>query len=205
MTRQEHLIQILGEEGGEINGRCSKALRFSLNEIQPGQHLTNAERIMEEFAHVVAMVEMCQFEGLLPEIDTFEIKRKKEKVEQFLLYSKEMGTLTESVPTLENLEVLPDPVQDSPILDWVRPCPYCQGSPNSFDPFTDDHRCATCNGSGFLLGPKTDDPEVSTDPVPSSLDSRTPCYYCKGVPGIKDPFGENGDLCPVCNGTGWIK
>ncbi|MCA0003352.1 MULTISPECIES: hypothetical protein [unclassified Mesorhizobium] len=55
MNRHEHLVTILGEEGVEVSQRCSKALRFGLKEVQPGQQIDNAFRIYEEFLDLVAV------------------------------------------------------------------------------------------------------------------------------------------------------
>lgn len=47
MKRHEHLLSILAEECCEVGQRVSKALRFGLDEVQPGQDLSNAERIKQ--------------------------------------------------------------------------------------------------------------------------------------------------------------
>lgn len=98
MTRKEHLLTIASEECVEIAlamaQRLSKALRFSLVEVQPAQPFTNAERIMQEFDDLVAVVEMCQHEGILPAGSNERVAAKKRKVEEFLAYSEEVGTLT---------------------------------------------------------------------------------------------------------------
>ncbi|MCA6367601.1 MAG: hypothetical protein IM618_11200 [Cytophagales bacterium] len=97
MNRTEHLLTILGEEGVEVSQRCSKANRFSLQEVQPDQTLSNADRILEEFYQACAMVEMLQDEKALPVWSSQRISMEKEskkiKVEKFLLHSKENGTL----------------------------------------------------------------------------------------------------------------
>jgi hypothetical protein len=99
MNRKEHLLNILSEECVETAQRASKALRFSLQEIQPGQDLSNADRILTEFYEAVAMVEMLQREGHLPEWGEDRIKFAKEakmiRVEEYLTVSRQNGTLTE--------------------------------------------------------------------------------------------------------------
>lgn len=96
MNRTEHLLTILGEECNETAQRASKAIRFSLMEVQPGQPLNNAERIVEEFSQLTAVMEMLYNEGLIPNIiNQNEKKNKKDAVEKWLLHSKENGTLTE--------------------------------------------------------------------------------------------------------------
>lgn len=97
MNRQEHIIAVVGEEGVEVAQRASKAQRFGLDEVQPGQDLNNFERIMAEFADLCGAIELLRpgatidamIVALRPQIDA-----KKEKVEKFLLYSAEQGTLT---------------------------------------------------------------------------------------------------------------
>lgn len=96
MTRDEHLYVIAGEEGVEITQRCTKALRFGDREVQPGQELDNRTRILQEFADLVGVLEMLGFEvsdlGALSALRPW-IDAKKQKVERFLQYSVECGTL----------------------------------------------------------------------------------------------------------------
>jgi NTP pyrophosphatase (non-canonical NTP hydrolase) len=97
MTRADHLLWILAEECAEVAQRASKAARFGLSEVQPGQEKTNAERIMEEYADLYAVVEMLINERLVPfeRIKLFQgMEAKKAKVEKFLAYSQKCGTLS---------------------------------------------------------------------------------------------------------------
>lgn len=94
MTRQQHLIAILGEEGVEVSQRTTKALRFGLNEVQPEQPFDNAERIMREMSDMIAVYEMLVDEGLVPPVKKSLIQNKKDKVEKFLVYSDEQGMIT---------------------------------------------------------------------------------------------------------------
>jgi hypothetical protein len=63
--------------------------------------LTNAERILHEYADLVAVLEMLAAEAPdlidLSKCQAVAIAAKKEKVEQFLRYSAECGTLTEHI------------------------------------------------------------------------------------------------------------
>jgi len=93
MTKAEHLLTILAEECAEVAQRVSKALRFGIDEVQEGQPLTNAERIMVEFDDLRAAVCMLQNRGLLPGSDPQRVHDKMEKVERLLAYSREMGCL----------------------------------------------------------------------------------------------------------------
>lgn len=97
MNRQEHLLTILGEEGVEVAQRCSKALRFGLGEVQPGQELNNAARIRGEYIDLLAVMRMLVEEGAIAPVtddDLPAMEEKRQKVEKFLEYSRQCGTLT---------------------------------------------------------------------------------------------------------------
>jgi hypothetical protein len=95
VNRTEHLLDILIEECAEVIQRATKAKRFGMNEIQPGQELSNEARIAYELNDIVAVADM-----LMPcdwmNADANEAKIKK--VEHFLEYSKECGMLDEGEP-----------------------------------------------------------------------------------------------------------
>ena len=93
MTRTEHLLTILSEECSEVSQRVSKALRFGLNEVQKGQEEDNAERIIYELSDLVAVYEMLRDENLLPDLESYDLSEKKEKVEKHLKLSMREGTL----------------------------------------------------------------------------------------------------------------
>lgn len=96
MTRQQILLIIAMEECNEVAQRISKALRFTLEEVQPDQLKTNDERIVEEFNDLCAVIEVIQHTGILrqsEERQRFEIEAKKIKIEKYLKYSEEVGTL----------------------------------------------------------------------------------------------------------------
>lgn len=94
MNRRNHLLTIVAEECAEIQYETCKALRFGLDDFYAPHSLdTNGKRLMDEFADLVAIIEILQNEGFLKNIDPNRIKSKKERVEKFLLYSKEKGLL----------------------------------------------------------------------------------------------------------------
>lgn len=95
MNRSQHFLWILAEECAEVAQRASKASRFSLDEIQEGQTLNNAERIMVEYADLVATMEKLLEEGVVTYPNNFQemIERKKDRIEKFLLLSAKQGTL----------------------------------------------------------------------------------------------------------------
>jgi len=96
MNKQQMLLTILMEECNETSQRASKAIRFGLEEIQEGQNLTNAERLVYEFNDILACMELLFAEKHIPyHIDPVESGLKKVKIEKWLKYSKECGTITD--------------------------------------------------------------------------------------------------------------
>lgn len=96
MNRQEHLLVILSEECAELSKEVSKALRFGLNDSEPGKQETNAQRIVSEFNDLVAVFRMLTENNIFnPDelLNDKSINAKKAKVEKYLKYSKSVGTL----------------------------------------------------------------------------------------------------------------
>lgn len=99
MNRREHLLIIAAEECSEVAHRISKALRFGLCEIQPGQPLTNAQRILVEYQELVATIEMLSEENPKefatgPWLNLPTTNEKKVRIEKFLVFSAKCGTLS---------------------------------------------------------------------------------------------------------------
>lgn len=88
MTRDQHLLTILGEECAEVAQRTSKAVRFGLDEVQPGQPHDNRKRLEEELGDLLGMVDML---GLNPDIERREAKPAR--VEHYMNRSREKGQL----------------------------------------------------------------------------------------------------------------
>lgn len=94
MTKIEMLLTILGEECNETAQRVSKALRFTPGEVQPGQELTNAQRIVYEFNDILAVMEILREHGVFDKVvDPVALLLKKNKIEKYLNYSAKVGTL----------------------------------------------------------------------------------------------------------------
>ena len=90
MKQGEHLLIILAEECAEVAQRCSKALRFGLDDIQPGQEMTNRQRIQEELADIMGVCAMLDL--VIPRAAA---RAKKARVEKFFELSRRLGTLDE--------------------------------------------------------------------------------------------------------------
>jgi NTP pyrophosphatase (non-canonical NTP hydrolase) len=96
VNRTEHLLTCLAEECAEVAQRVSKALRFGLAEVQPGQDENNAERIAGELNDLFAVANILMGEGVLPEnrsLDGLVIAAKRAKIERFMEISREQGAL----------------------------------------------------------------------------------------------------------------
>src|SRR5690349_21047713 len=95
MNRVEYLLTSLAEECAETAQRASKALRFGVDEIQPGQGDTNAVRLMDELEDIRVIVELLREEGVLSlgPINEERFARKRAKVEKFMAYARKCGTL----------------------------------------------------------------------------------------------------------------
>lgn len=97
MTRQELLLVRGMEECAELTQRLSKALNFGIEETQVPSvgkvYGTNRARIFDEYTDLVAVMAMAGFPYAA--ITPAAISAKFDKVEKYLRYSKECGTLTE--------------------------------------------------------------------------------------------------------------
>lgn len=93
VTENEHLLSCLAEECNEVAQRVSKALRFGLNEIQPGQPLTNAQRISLELTDLCGVVTMLLSRNLIVDVDPAGVIEKQAKIEKFMKYARELGTI----------------------------------------------------------------------------------------------------------------
>jgi hypothetical protein len=99
LTVEQHLLSCLAEECAEVAERVSKALRFGIGEVQPGQSLTNAERIVVEFQDLMGVAKMLHDRGVLnlDGDDSDALLAKEAKVKKFMVYAKSIGALTGEV------------------------------------------------------------------------------------------------------------
>jgi hypothetical protein len=85
-SKEDYLIICLAEECAEVAQRCSKMLRFGKDNVQEGQFLTNAERLIYEYNDLRAVVEMLE-ELKTIELDEetcrLQIEAKKAKINSF--------------------------------------------------------------------------------------------------------------------------
>ncbi len=102
MKFHEYLLVSLAEECAEVAQRATKALRFGLDETQPGQPISNAVRLVDELEDLALIVDLLRAGGHIPPRDAISliplIKRKAErraKVFKFMDYAEECGTLSQ--------------------------------------------------------------------------------------------------------------
>ena len=89
MNRDELLGVVGMEECNELAQRISKALRFGRDQIQPGQELTNRERVKHELNDLIAILDMLD----LFEPDDWLQEQKRAKAERYLDLSIKCGTV----------------------------------------------------------------------------------------------------------------
>jgi hypothetical protein len=95
MNRTEYLFVKLMEESSEVAQEAAKCLCFGANEVYELIGIPNMGRVKVEFNDLLAVIEMLQERGALPKpmIDRGMIETKKLKLEKYMLYSTEIGTL----------------------------------------------------------------------------------------------------------------
>lgn len=92
MNRKEQLLTILIEECGEVIQAATKALRFGLDDYYK-QPPDNKEKISAEMADVMGTFFLLIKEGILDAPEQSLILGREKRIENYLLYSKEKGTL----------------------------------------------------------------------------------------------------------------
>jgi hypothetical protein len=104
MNRQQYLLLCAMEECDELSQRLSKAIRFGLDEIQPGQNENNARRICLELADLMGAFDLITADAVMKPVleaafpgdavaDQW-IKAKKRRIERYYQYSVQQGTVT---------------------------------------------------------------------------------------------------------------
>lgn len=93
MNYLDHLLTIVIEEASEVIKDACKAQRFGMGDKEPGQDLTNEERLWNEANDFVGTLELVQdlrgFGGLRREA----MEAKKEKIKKYTEISIKIGQL----------------------------------------------------------------------------------------------------------------
>jgi len=100
MTRQQYLLTKLAEECSEVAQRALKAAHFGPGEIQPGQPMTNAERLHQEFCDLIGVAYMLTHEfGIeLLRWSHAEIEAKRIKVDKYMALAQSLGMVEDGGP-----------------------------------------------------------------------------------------------------------
>lgn len=92
ISREKYLLTCLAEEANEVAVRASKAIRFGLEEAQPGQDENNAERLMRELNDMMAVIQMLRNETVFDDQWCARSQAEKRfKVNHFYDYSVSLG------------------------------------------------------------------------------------------------------------------
>lgn len=97
LSKPVYLLILLIEECAEIIQRACKAIRFGMEEVQPGQPLNNRDRLQEEINDFYGVDQLLYEVGLSAPSNSLSIAAKKAKVHKYMLYSQNLGIL-EGVP-----------------------------------------------------------------------------------------------------------
>lgn len=93
-TEKDHLLSTLAEECAEVIQRITKAQRWGLQEVQPGQELNNEQRIGYEVNDIYAVIDLLyERQGVVLLRDNEQVIAKKAKVLHFMQYAREIGEL----------------------------------------------------------------------------------------------------------------
>lgn len=87
---EAEILETLIEECAEVIQRATKMLRFGVHEVQPGQPLSNRDRLSLEVGDLSAMVAIAEKNELIdrPQVALAE-KTKHEKFERYRQHRQE--------------------------------------------------------------------------------------------------------------------
>ena len=91
MTHLQYLLTKLAEECQEAGIRALKCQQFGLDEIQPGQSLTNKERLFGELNDIKGVLELLYANGVDYDVDGIAVIEKMDKIDHFRDYSVRLG------------------------------------------------------------------------------------------------------------------
>lgn len=74
--------------------RTTKALRFTLEECEPGQRHSNGNRLCDEIKDIYAAVSMMEERGIIPRVILSEadLQIRKNRFQKYLIHSANNGT-----------------------------------------------------------------------------------------------------------------
>lgn len=95
MNWREYLLTTLSEECTEVAQRVSKSLRFGLDEVQPGQSMSNADRICLELDDLHGTLKLLHDAGIFTYVPNEDRQNQKvQKILNYAAYAELCKTLT---------------------------------------------------------------------------------------------------------------
>ncbi|TLP41073.1 MazG nucleotide pyrophosphohydrolase domain-containing protein [Arcobacter arenosus] len=94
MNREQHYLLKLSEECSEVAKECSKAILFGLDDFEPNQTLSNQEKIENELADLLSVMNELVNMGKLDKSKIFQASKrikKAIKVDKYFQISCELG------------------------------------------------------------------------------------------------------------------
>jgi hypothetical protein len=95
LNKEQYLLTLIQEECAEVSQRASKAIRFGLYEIQPGQELNNWERLRQEFVDLWTVMTLLDRDLVNFDFDNDDVTAKINKIKKYSQISKDRGILGE--------------------------------------------------------------------------------------------------------------
>lgn len=102
MNRIENLLIVAMEESAELSQDISKALRFGMDNYHPADvsKTSNANRIINEYYQLVAVIKQLQKQDILPTFSDEMIEHlcdsKIDDVNKYAKLSKKLGILNDN-------------------------------------------------------------------------------------------------------------
>lgn len=97
LTIQQYRLLKLAEECAEVAQRCSKQIQFGADEVQPGQILSNAERLRDELLDLFMWAKILMAHEAIAPIDVRHVERhyfdKLDKLDRAAELAQELGQL----------------------------------------------------------------------------------------------------------------
>jgi hypothetical protein len=93
LNREQYLLTLIQEECAELSQRASKALRFGLYEVQPGQELDNWERLRGEFVDLFTSLYMLDWVIVDVDVKDDDVQTKANKIKKYMQLSVDRGIL----------------------------------------------------------------------------------------------------------------
>lgn len=93
MTPSQYIISVFIEECNEVAHAASKVNRFTPHDSHTIGGPTNLETLHSEWNDLLAMQEMLEEQGIILTRDPGRIARKKQRVLDYMNYSKQLGVV----------------------------------------------------------------------------------------------------------------